>query len=100
MKRLLCALFTAAFFLGCQSVKQGPARPVSIPTPVPVYAADPVDFLEAPAGKMIPAAQHPVNVGTAPNNGTGDTLRDAFGKVNGDITELYGSVTGAATTVP
>jgi hypothetical protein len=35
------------------------------------------------------AAQQTVNVGSAPSDGTGDTLRNAFGKVNSNFRELY-----------
>jgi hypothetical protein len=34
-------------------------------------------------------AQQLVNIGTIPNDGTGDTLRDAFDKANDNFTELY-----------
>jgi hypothetical protein len=34
-------------------------------------------------------AQQLVNIGTTPNDGTGDTLRDAFDKTNDNFTELY-----------
>lgn len=30
-----------------------------------------------------------INIGTAANDGTGDTLRDAFGKCNDNFDELY-----------
>jgi hypothetical protein len=33
--------------------------------------------------------QQLVNIGTIPNDGTGDTLRDAFDKANDNFTELY-----------
>jgi hypothetical protein len=33
--------------------------------------------------------QQLVNIGTTPNDGTGDTLRDAFDKANDNFTELY-----------
>ena len=39
-------------------------------------------------------AQNPVNVGTTANDGTGDTARAAFQKINADIAALYA---GAAT---
>lgn len=38
-------------------------------------------------------SQQTINIGTSANDGTGDTLRDAFNKCNGNFTELY-SVTG------
>lgn len=34
--------------------------------------------------------QQLINIGTTANDGTGDELRDAFNKVNGNDTELYG----------
>jgi hypothetical protein len=36
-------------------------------------------------------AQQIINIGTTPNDGTGDALRDAFGKVNDNFTEVYSS---------
>lgn len=36
-------------------------------------------------------AQQNINVGTAPNDGTGDTLKTSFTKCNANFTELYGS---------
>lgn len=35
------------------------------------------------------AKQH-INIGSAPNDGSGDTLRDAMDKCNDNFTELYG----------
>ena len=35
------------------------------------------------------AQQQPVNIGTAPNNGTGDPLRTAFTKINANTSQLY-----------
>lgn len=35
-------------------------------------------------------AQQTINIGAAPNDGTGDPLRDAFDKINDNFTELYG----------
>lgn len=40
-----------------------------------------------------------VGTGTAPDDGTGDTLRVAFGKVNANFTELYDG-TGLASVAP
>jgi hypothetical protein len=37
-------------------------------------------------------AQQNINVGVAPNDGSGDTLRGAFTKTQDNFTELYGSV--------
>jgi hypothetical protein len=36
-------------------------------------------------------AQQTINVGTTPNDGTGDTLRTAGQKVQANFTELYGT---------
>jgi hypothetical protein len=33
--------------------------------------------------------QQIINIGTSPNDTTGDPLRTAFGKVNANFTELY-----------
>lgn len=35
-------------------------------------------------------AKQDIDLGSAPNDGTGDTLRDAGGKINHNFTELYG----------
>lgn len=34
--------------------------------------------------------QQTINIGSAPNDGTGDTLRAAFDKVNDNFDEVYG----------
>jgi hypothetical protein len=34
-------------------------------------------------------AQQTISIGTTANDGTGDTLRDAFDKANDNFTELY-----------
>ena len=34
-------------------------------------------------------AQQTINIGSVANDGTGDPLRDAFGKINENFTELY-----------
>src|ERR1041384_5412776 len=39
-------------------------------------------------------SQDPVNIGQSANDGTGDTLRVAFGKINEDIAELYNIASG------
>lgn len=50
-------------------------------------------------------AQQTINVGTSPNDGTGDPLRVAFQKINANFTELYslvsaiGSLSGLHTEV-
>lgn len=36
-------------------------------------------------------AKQTINIGSAPNDGTGDPIRDAFDKVNGNFDELYSS---------
>ena len=36
-------------------------------------------------------AQLTINVGTVPNDNTGDAIRDAFNKVNANFTEAYGT---------
>lgn len=41
--------------------------------------------------------QQTINLGTKPNSGTGDTLRNAFGKVNNNFAELYTYVSGGGT---
>lgn len=35
-------------------------------------------------------AQQIINIGALPNDGTGDPLRTAYGKINNNFTELYG----------
>lgn len=40
----------------------------------------------------------PVDIGSAPNDGTGQPLRDAFTQLNSNIDELDGRVTSAATS--
>lgn len=35
-------------------------------------------------------AQETINIGTSPNDGTGDPLRNAFNKANLNFTDLYG----------
>lgn len=39
-----------------------------------------------------------IGIGSAANDGTGDTLRDAFDKVNDNFNELYGAVQTITTT--
>ena len=41
-------------------------------------------------------AQQVINIGTSPNDGTGDQLRTAFDKCNDNFTELYASTGGGA----
>lgn len=40
-----------------------------------------------------------INIGTLPNDGSGDTLRTAFGKINNNFTTLYNAATLTSTTV-
>jgi hypothetical protein len=40
-------------------------------------------------------AQQTINIGSLANDGTGDTLRDAFDKVNDNFTEVYAVTSGA-----
>ena len=42
-------------------------------------------------------AQQLVNIGTIANDGTGDTLRDAFDKTNDNFTEVYTDISGLGT---
>lgn len=37
-------------------------------------------------------AQQTINIGTSPNDHTGDTLRDGGSKINANFTELYGLI--------
>lgn len=39
-------------------------------------------------------AYQPVDIGSAPNDGTGDPIRDAFDKCNDNFVELYAGLTG------
>jgi hypothetical protein len=39
-------------------------------------------------------AQQLINIGTYPNSGDGDSLRVAFGKINNNFSDLYGTSTG------
>lgn len=43
--------------------------------------------------------QHQIDRGSAPNDGTGDTLYDGAGKINANFDELYG-VTGQTAMIP
>lgn len=46
-------------------------------------------------------AQELINIGTLPNDGTGDPMRTAFQKINNNFSELYStytSVSGSTTT--
>ncbi len=46
------------------------------------------------------AKQH-VNIGTTPNDGTGDQLRDAVDKINDNFIEIYAGIASIArTTAP
>ena len=44
-------------------------------------------------------AQQTINIGSVANDGTGDPLRDAFGKINENFTELYSDDTGDVNSV-
>src|SRR6478735_8277735 len=39
-------------------------------------------------------AYQAVDIGSAPNDGTGDPLRDAFDKINDNFVEVYAGLTG------
>lgn len=43
--------------------------------------------------------KQPINVGTSPDDGTGDTLRAAFTKANSNFDELYVAAEGVATDI-
>lgn len=45
-------------------------------------------------------ARQNINIGTAANDGTGDPLRTAFGKVNSNFTELYGAGYITSSSLP
>ena len=45
-------------------------------------------------------AQQQINLGTVPNDGTGDPLRTAMDKVNDNFTELYGRSPTFSGSVP
>ena len=40
-------------------------------------------------------AKQLIDIGTSPNDGTGDTLRDSFGKINDNFDEIYDAIGGA-----
>ena len=42
-------------------------------------------------------SQETISVGSAPDDGTGDTLRASFTKINSNFTEVYSSVSGLTT---
>ena len=44
-------------------------------------------------------AQQTINIGSVANDGTGDPLRDAFGKINENFTELYQDDAGDVNSV-
>lgn len=44
--------------------------------------------------------QQIINIGTAPNDGQGDPIRDAFNKCNVNFTELFERVQTVAPTSP
>jgi hypothetical protein len=45
-------------------------------------------------------AQQEINVGTAPNNGLGDPIRNAYIKCNDNFSELYSRVQQTVPTSP
>jgi len=45
-------------------------------------------------------AQQTINIGNAPNDGTGDQLRTAFDKTNQNFTELYSLVGSGGSNNP
>jgi hypothetical protein len=45
-------------------------------------------------------AQQTINTGTNPNDGTGDSLRSAFAKVNANFSDLYGTAVFTNSLVP
>lgn len=57
-------------------------------------------FLLLSLAVRISAAQQTVNTGTNPNDGTGDSLRGAFAKVNANFTEVYGILATNVGTLP
>lgn len=44
-------------------------------------------------------AKQDINIGTTPNDGTGDTLRDAFDKANDNFTENYSAIEENTTNI-
>lgn len=44
-------------------------------------------------------AQQIVNIGTVPNDGTGDTMRDSFSKVDNNFSEVYFSIANVTSNV-
>jgi hypothetical protein len=44
-------------------------------------------------------AKQTINIGSAANDGTGDTLRDSFDKVNDNFTEVYNDIASLSNTV-
>jgi hypothetical protein len=40
-------------------------------------------------------AKQTINIGTTPNDGTGDTLRSSFDKINSNFTEIYSAISGS-----
>lgn len=45
-------------------------------------------------------SQQTINTGTVANDGTGDNLRDAFTKANGNFTEIYTGIASIARSTP
>ena len=44
-------------------------------------------------------AKQTINIGTKANDGSGDTIRVAFGKTNNNFTELYSTVGGHTPSI-
>jgi hypothetical protein len=44
-------------------------------------------------------AQQQINIGASANDGTGDTIRDAFSKVNENFSEVYSNITEANSVI-
>jgi hypothetical protein len=82
-----------------QKVIKASNIPAVIPTPVPVVEAVPVvtalSFVssEGPYG-----SQEYINVGVTPNDGLGDPLRTAFGKINNNFSNLFLTTVNTTST--
>ena len=44
-------------------------------------------------------AQQTINIGTTPNDGTGDTIRNAFDKVNDNFDEVYSGLSFSSNNI-
>lgn len=75
------------------TVNEEPEQPQS-------YAVEPMVFsapLIVPFTVSSPTSQEIINIGALPNDGTGDPLRTAFGKINNNFTTLWNTSTGVGT---